>query len=116
MQTKYVLLGLAMAAGLMSAGAAHAADAPPAVQPSPATTPPPATTTPPTAQPAATGTAPRAAAQPQFICKKTEPRLGSRIGGRKICRTAAQWRALQEASREYVEDVQGRARTSVVTP
>lgn len=40
------------------------------------------------------------------ICKKVDPMTGSRVGGRTICLTKAQWDARAEASKQFTEDAQ----------
>jgi hypothetical protein len=41
----------------------------------------------------------------RIICEREEE-IGSRLGGTKVCRTAAQWDELRKASRQQVEDWQ----------
>lgn len=99
----------------LSVGVGHAADAPadPQTPPAAPNSPPPQANDP---TPPPTGARKPSVQRPEdtIVCKKSDPPVGSRIGGRKICRTAAQWRAAQEASREYVDEVQSRARTSEI--
>ena len=36
------------------------------------------------------------------VCRQVEAATGSRLGGRRVCRTAAEWRAIeQQAQREF---------------
>ncbi len=49
-------------------------------------------------QPAATGaTAPAKVAKPKKICREDPARTGSHMGGGRICKTAEQWRELDQA-------------------
>lgn len=44
----------------------------------------------------------------RVICEKVKD-TGSRIGGKRICMTAAQWEEQRRRDREYVEDAQQRS-------
>ena len=44
----------------------------------------------------------------RVICEKVQD-TGSRIGGKRICMTAAQWEEQRRRDREYVEDAQQRS-------
>ena len=66
------------------------------------------------AAPAGAQTAPAQAPAPaaskdkdpnRVICERQEE-IGSRLGGTKVCHTAAQWDELRKASRQQVEDWQ----------
>lgn len=65
-----------------------------------------------TAQPAA-GSA-QANAENKMICEKQEE-IGSRLGGKKVCKTALQWQQEREQQRRTLEDTQRQA-TSTGTP
>ena len=60
-----------------------------------------------TSAPSANGTA---APDPrnEIICKVQPPPLGTRIGGRRICGTRAEWEAQENATRTFVGDSQMR--------
>jgi hypothetical protein len=73
--------------------------------------PPPATpteTSPTAPQQPATTSGESQAEDQQVVCKKVDAPTGSRMGGKKVCHTAADWRRLQEASKEVVDDAQKR--------
>jgi hypothetical protein len=57
-----------------------------------------------------TGSAPTAKAKDpnRVICEKVQD-TGSRIGGKRICMTAAQWEEQRRRDRQYVEDAQQRS-------
>lgn len=67
------------------------------------------------AAPVAAQTAPPATGAPaatdkakdpnRIICERQEE-IGSRLGGTKVCHTAAEWAALRKDNREQVEDWQ----------
>jgi invasion protein IalB len=68
------------------------------------------------AVPASAQTAPAASGAPaasadkakdpnRIICERQEE-IGSRLGGSKVCHTAAEWDQLRRANREQVEDWQ----------
>lgn len=38
------------------------------------------------------------------ICKKMDPYTGSRVGGRTVCMTQAQWTERERAAREFATD------------
>lgn len=57
-------------------------------------------------QPAAT--AKRANDPNRMICER-EDEIGSRLGGKKVCKTAAQWDEQRRVQRETVEGVQRQA-------
>ena len=40
---------------------------------------------------------PTAAAESPKVCRRTEPTIGSRMGLRRVCHTAAEWAALDAA-------------------
>jgi hypothetical protein len=84
----------------MMSGAALAAEMLPAP---PETATPPAPPTPPPPENKATN-----AEDQKVVCKKIDPPVGTRVGGKRVCHTVADWRRLQEASQEVVEDVQKR--------
>ena len=42
------------------------------------------------------------------VCK-TEPVIGSRVGGKRVCRTPAEWAAIQLQDRQTVEGYQHQA-------
>lgn len=44
----------------------------------------------------------------RLICKK-EDTLGSRLGAKKVCLTAHEWKVLAQENREHTEDVQREA-------
>ena len=44
------------------------------------------------------------------ICKATEPPTGTRLGARRICRTATEWKIIEKRSQETVELAQQRQR------
>jgi invasion protein IalB len=68
------------------------------------------------AVPAPTAPAPVAKAKDpnRIICEKQEE-IGSRLGGKKVCKTAAQWEEERAQHRETIEDVQ-RHNTSTGIP
>jgi hypothetical protein len=47
-------------------------------------------------------------ADDKIICKKEPPPVGSRMGGRKVCRTVAEWRRIQAIARETTDEIQNR--------
>lgn len=59
--------------------------------------------TPPPAQ--APAAAPKAKDPNRIICERQEE-IGSRLGGTKVCHTAAQWDEIRKSSREQVENWQ----------
>jgi hypothetical protein len=50
----------------------------------------------------------------RMICEKQEE-LGSRLGGKKICKTAAEWQEWRQQNRDVLEDWQ-RQHTNPGTP
>jgi len=50
----------------------------------------------------------------RIICER-EDEIGTRLGARKICRTAAEWDAMRKANRDQLEDWQ-RQNTSTGKP
>lgn len=42
----------------------------------------------------------------QMICRRPEPRLGSRVATRRICRTRAQWQAFEQDRQQLRRDLQ----------
>lgn len=44
----------------------------------------------------------------KVVCKKEPPPVGSRMGGRKVCRTVAEWRRIQSTARETTSEIQER--------
>lgn len=42
-----------------------------------------------------------------IVCRRQAAPTGSRIGSRRICRSQAEWNALQRESRNSIERVQG---------
>jgi hypothetical protein len=42
-----------------------------------------------------------------MICEKQEE-IGSRLGGKKVCHTAAEWQELRRQNREQIDDWQQR--------
>jgi hypothetical protein len=44
----------------------------------------------------------------KVVCKKEPPPVGSRMGGRKVCRTVAEWRRIQSTARETTTEIQER--------
>jgi len=46
----------------------------------------------------------------EVVCKRVDAPTGSRAGAKKVCRTASEWRKLQEGARETVESVQSQGR------
>ena len=58
--------------------------------------------------PATAPGAPAKAKDPnRLICEKVEE-IGTRLGGRKVCRTSAEWDAARRAGKEQVDDWQQR--------
>jgi hypothetical protein len=53
---------------------------------------------------------PKARDPNRMICEKVEE-IGTRLGGRKVCRTSAEWDAARRASKEQVSDWQQRLTT-----
>jgi hypothetical protein len=47
----------------------------------------------------------------KIVCKKEE-KLGSRLGGKKVCLTVQEWEDMAKAARDDTEAVQRGARTS----
>jgi len=41
----------------------------------------------------------------KLICKKEET-IGSRLGAKKVCLTANEWKVLAQENREHTEDIQ----------
>ena len=50
-------------------------------------------------------TTPKAKDPNRMICEKVEE-IGTRLGGRKVCRTAAEWDAARRAAKGQVDDWQ----------
>jgi hypothetical protein len=50
----------------------------------------------------------------KLICERQEE-MGSRLGGKKVCKTAAEWQQEREAQRRVLEDTQRQA-TSTGAP
>ena len=48
---------------------------------------------PPAVVPSTSETTPQVAAKPPKICRREEPRTGSNMGSRRVCKTAAEWNA-----------------------
>lgn len=71
----------------------------------PAVTPT-AATTQTSAQTAAVTPAPDADKSNEIICKRLEAETGSRIGGRRICMTAAEWKIADERARRETQEFQ----------
>jgi len=44
-------------------------------------------------------------ANAKLICKKEES-IGSRLGAKKVCLTADEWKVLAQENREHTEDIQ----------
>jgi hypothetical protein len=103
-----VLLGTLLSLTVMSS--AVFADNPPSVDPATVTTTPTATTTPATPPPSgASQTAPtQAGDDKKKICRKAPPPIGTRIGARKVCRTAADWRRQEAVANETTSEIQRR--------
>ena len=77
----------------------------------PATGTPPAGTqatpvTPPSDNAAENTSAPKG--DDEIVCKKEPPPIGSRMGGKKVCRTVAEWRRIQAAAKETTDEIQSR--------
>jgi len=67
------------------------------------------------ADPASAPSAPQKAKDPnRMICEKQEE-LGSRLGGKKVCKTAAEWQEWRQQNRDALEDWQ-RQHTNPGTP
>lgn len=106
MRTKTKLLGTLVLAAAMSAAAL--ADEKPAGE-----TPPEPTTQSTPSQPAQPQTdqakdQQSADDENKVVCKKEPPPVGSRMGGRKVCRTVAEWRRIQAAAQETTTEIQER--------
>lgn len=41
-----------------------------------------------------------------FVCKKLPPPVGTRIGKRQVCKTRAEWRALEQAQQDDLQKLQ----------
>jgi hypothetical protein len=110
MQSNSVLLSVLTACSLLGVGAVYADPTPPDQTP-----PTPPTTTPSTTgQPPAPQTTPQPAASSddqKIVCRKMDPPTGTRAGGRKVCKTVAEWRREKEASKEVLDEVQSKSRT-----
>jgi len=67
---------------------------------------PPKAETPPSppAPPAETQTA--SEEEQKVVCKKMDPPLGSRMGGKKVCHTVADWRRINETAKDTVNEIQ----------
>lgn len=68
-------------------------------------------TTPPENPPASSDNsaqAPAATGDDQIVCKKEPPPVGSRMGGKKVCRTVAEWRRIQAIAKETTDEIQSR--------
>lgn len=44
----------------------------------------------------------------KIVCKRQEAPVGSRVGGKKVCRTVAEWRRMQDVARETTDEIQSR--------
>lgn len=42
----------------------------------------------------------------KIVCRKEPPPVGSRMGGRKVCHTVAEWRRIEAAARETTQEIQ----------
>jgi hypothetical protein len=40
------------------------------------------------------------------VCKKMDPPTGSRMGAKKVCHTAAEWRAISDTARDVTNEIQ----------
>lgn len=49
-----------------------------------------------------------AADDDKIVCKNEPPPIGSRMGGKKVCRTVAEWRRIQAAAKETTDEIQNR--------
>jgi hypothetical protein len=109
-QSKSIFRCLLVASTLLAGGVAYADPAQP--DQIPPTTP---TTTPPTSdQPQTPESTPQPAAsqdEQKVVCKKIDPPTGTRAGGRKVCKTVAEWRRDKDASKEVLDEVQSKSRT-----
>jgi hypothetical protein len=104
MKTVYGALTSALMCVALMSSLALAEEAP-ATGASPTATP--ATpATPPSENTAANATAPKG--DDEIVCKKEPPPIGSRMGGRKVCRTVAEWRRIQAAAKETTDEIQSR--------
>ena len=101
------LLLVAAFAALASAGTSLAEDTPPQQAPVPATETTPAAN-PGTGTDNSAQTTTQTDADDKMICKKEPPPVGSRMGGHKVCRTAAEWRRIQTVARETTDEIQNR--------
>lgn len=99
------LCGIAcLSASALAQGAPPAA-APAGAPPAAASVPAPVTVMP---QPGADAAAPAPAAggdRDKVVCKIMPPRTGTRLGGRKVCRTQRQWDAMQEETKRTMDDL-----------
>jgi invasion protein IalB len=61
----------------------------------------------PTDPAAPSSTQPKLKDQNRMICEKQEE-IGSRLGGKKVCHTAAEWQELRRQNKEQIDDWQQR--------
>lgn len=66
-------------------------------------------------QPAPAQTANAKLKEPNKIICERQEEIGSRLGGKKVCKTAAEWQEERSQQRRTLEDVQRQA-TSTGTP
>lgn len=99
----HLLFGVALAT-LASAGALADTTTPPADPAAPNTQP---ESIAPATDPS-TKNEPAKKADEEVVCKKEPAPLGSRIGAKKVCRTVAEWRAIQAVAKEVTDEIQSR--------
>ena len=63
---------------------------------------------PPPATPPASQTSTDTAYMNEIVCKKMPPPTGTRLGGRNICLTRAQWQNAEQRSQDTIRNVQDR--------
>lgn len=99
-----LVVGLCLA--LATAGLAQAEETTP-----PATNPPETSQgTPPSTGQATSTAATSEAKEDPIICKRMDAPTGSRMGARKVCRKASEWRAEEDAAKEAVDEAQSSGR------
>ena len=105
-----ILLGVSFVA--LTSAATLAADTtppsdatPPAAQPQETTTPATTPGTPAEAQPPADTSKDK-----EVVCKKLDPPTGSHMGGKRVCRTVAEWRAMAADAKTAIDGMQASSR------
>lgn len=105
MTARLIFAALSALFGLIAFCAVGIADEKPAAEEPPASTTQ-VDTKPPAQQPAQDEV--EASDNDKVVCKKEPPPIGSRMGGKKVCRTVAEWRRIQATAKQVTDEIKGR--------